>query len=140
MKIKNFNPEDWQEHWANGPFYMHKTTGEKIPCDDYWDNCDAYNARPENHVFETTITKTGEKVWQYHYIDGNDTNQHSGYFKTKEEAIEAYKKNHPRMVPLPETLIEEIIEWENKNCDDQPHIKHPDWFFELNKKLNEINQ
>lgn len=139
-KIKNFNPDDWNECWANGTFYMHKTSGENISCDDYRHNCDIYNARPENHVFEATITKTGQKAWQYFYTDENDNNQHSGYFNTKEEAIEAYRKNHPRMVQVPETMIEEMLQWANARCDDQPHITPPEWFFELNKKLNQLNQ
>lgn len=139
-KIKNFKPEDWVEHWANGPFYMHKTTGEKIPCDDYWDNCDIYNARPENHVFESTVTKTGKKVWQYHYADENGNNQHSGYYDTKEQAIEAYRKNHPRMVLVPETLIEEIIEWKNRCWKNNPIHSSPSWSMKLEEMINELNQ
>lgn len=45
----------------------------------------------EDHVFESTITATGEKVWQYFYNDENELNQHSEYFSTKEIALASYK-------------------------------------------------
>ncbi len=47
-----------------------------------------------SHIFPSVLTKTKEKGFQFSYTDEEDKNQHSEFFKTKEECEEAFIKFH----------------------------------------------
>jgi hypothetical protein len=44
----------------------------------------------EAHVFRSIARGSGQLVWQYFYIDRDGKNQHSQFYGTRKQAVEAY--------------------------------------------------